>query len=48
MVKLNYTKTSVTQPRELWNKVRTDALNQSKPIDEILTNILKQHYEVKQ
>ena len=38
------TKTSVRQPRELWNKLHTDAITQSKTIDEVLTEILEEHY----
>lgn len=41
----NFTKTSVTQPKELWNKLRNEAINTGKTNDEVLTEILKKHYE---
>lgn len=40
------TKTSIKQPRELWDKVRGDAVREHKTNDEILTRILKIHYGV--
>jgi hypothetical protein len=46
MEKEDFTKTSIKQPRELWNKVRSDAVNRNKTNDEILTEILKKHYGV--
>lgn len=44
----NIVKTSIKQPRELWNRVRTDALNNSMTTDAVLTRILKEHYEVQE
>lgn len=41
-----YTKTSVKQPRELWNKVKQEAIGTNTTVDEVLTNILKLHYGV--
>lgn len=43
-MKNEMTKTSIQQPRELWNKVRSDAITQGKKTDEVLTEILKQYY----
>lgn len=40
----NCTKTSVRQPRELWKRVKNDAINRNMTVDEILTEILSEHY----
>lgn len=42
----NFVKTSIKQPRELWNKVKTDAINQNTTTDKILTAILEKQYAV--
>lgn len=42
----NFVKTSIKQPRELWNKIRNDAINQGTTSDKILTTILEEHYGV--
>lgn len=46
MSEKEYTKTSVRQPKALWNKVKSDAINGGKKIDDVLQEILEKHYRV--